>query len=74
MPSANVTLTQVKTGALSTFKTEPNGLYSAPSGEEAFAIKRTISRLIEMRSPAYLGTPHGARAAAPPLAPQPQSG
>jgi hypothetical protein len=31
VPSATVTLTQVKTGAISTFKTEPNGLYNFPS-------------------------------------------
>jgi Carboxypeptidase regulatory-like domain len=31
VPAATVTLTQVKTGAVSTFKTEPDGLYNFPS-------------------------------------------
>jgi len=34
--------------------TEPEGLYRAPSGEAAFAFRRTVSRLIEMRSEQYL--------------------
>lgn len=33
---------------------EPNGLYRAPDGTEAFEFDRTTSRLIEMRSEAYL--------------------
>jgi cell division protein ZapE len=54
--------------------TEPAGLYRATSGDEALAFKRTVSRLIEMRSVAYLGAAHGARGAAEPLAPEHQSG
>ena len=38
---------------------EPAALYAAPSGEESFAFRRTVSRLIEMRSEAYLGAAHG---------------
>ena len=33
---------------------EPNGLYIAADGTEAFEFDRTVSRLIEMRSEAYL--------------------
>ncbi len=38
---------------------EPAALYRASHGEEAFAFRRTVSRLIEMRSEAYLGEAHG---------------
>lgn len=38
---------------------EPQDLYAARQGHEAFEFDRTISRLIEMRSEAYLGLPHG---------------
>nr|WP_244532274.1 cell division protein ZapE [Methylocapsa palsarum] len=38
---------------------EPAGLYPSAEGREAFEFKRTASRLIEMRSTAYLGLPHG---------------
>ena len=38
---------------------EPAALYTAASGEESFAFRRTVSRLIEMRSEAYLGAAHG---------------
>ena len=37
---------------------EPAALYAATSGEESFAFRRTVSRLIEMRSEAYLGAAH----------------
>jgi cell division protein ZapE len=37
----------------------PDALYTAKSGDEAFAFRRTVSRLIEMRSAAYLGAAHG---------------
>jgi cell division protein ZapE len=42
---------------------EPDGLYRAPTGEEAFAFRRTASRLAEMRSEAYLAAPRRARTA-----------
>jgi cell division protein ZapE len=40
-------------------ETEPAGIYTASEGAEAFAFKRAVSRLIEMRSEAYLALPHG---------------
>jgi len=40
---------------------EPDELYPAGDGEEAFAFRRTASRLIEMRSEAYLAAPRGPR-------------
>jgi cell division protein ZapE len=42
---------------------EPDGIYGAPTGEEAFAFRRTASRLIEMRSEAYLAAARPKRAA-----------
>jgi cell division protein ZapE len=38
---------------------EPQSLYLATDGYEANEFKRTASRLIEMRSEAYLAMPHG---------------
>jgi cell division protein ZapE len=38
---------------------EPDDLYRADEGFEAYEFKRTASRLIEMRSEAYLALPHG---------------
>lgn len=38
---------------------EPGTLYPAAEGREAFEFGRTISRLIEMRSDAYMALPHG---------------
>ncbi len=38
---------------------EPDELYRATEGFEAHEFKRTASRLIEMRSQAYLAKPHG---------------
>jgi cell division protein ZapE len=40
---------------------EPAVLYPAEQGNEAFAFRRTVSRLTEMRSEAYLAAPRAAR-------------
>ena len=40
---------------------EPDELYLASDGYEAHEFRRTVSRLIEMRSADYLALPHGAR-------------
>jgi cell division protein ZapE len=39
---------------------EPDGLYAATEGREAFEFQRIASRLVEMRSQAYLSRPHNA--------------
>jgi cell division protein ZapE len=38
---------------------EPGGLYPDGAGELAFAFRRTVSRLMEMRSEGYLSAAHG---------------
>ena len=38
---------------------EPDRLYDAPDGREVFEFRRTVSRLVEMRSEQYLALPHG---------------
>jgi cell division protein ZapE len=37
---------------------EPATLYTASEGKEAFEFRRTVSRLTEMRSSAWLAVPH----------------
>jgi cell division protein ZapE len=48
---------------LASAQAQPDALYRADEGFEAQEFKRTASRLIEMRSQAYLGLPHGPRQA-----------
>jgi cell division protein ZapE len=53
------TLYDAKVKLVASAEAEPTGLYTATDGREAFEFDRTVSRLIEMRSEAYLAEPHG---------------
>ncbi len=48
---------------LASAQAQPDELYCGTEGFEALEFKRTVSRLIEMRSQSYLGLPHGPRQA-----------
>jgi cell division protein ZapE len=52
-------LYEARVKLLASAETEAPDLYRAETGREAFEFDRTVSRLIEMRSDAYLSLPHG---------------
>jgi len=54
------TLYDMNVKLIASAEAEPDALYRADEGFEAQEFKRTASRLIEMRSEAYLARPHGA--------------
>lgn len=53
------TLYEAHVKLVASAEAEPDALYLADHGREAFEFARTVSRLIEMRSQAYLALPHG---------------
>lgn len=53
------TLYEAHVKLVATAQAEPDALYAVNHGREAFEFARTVSRLIEMRSQAYLALPHG---------------
>jgi cell division protein ZapE len=53
------TLYDNRVNLVASAEAEPSLIYVAYEGAEAFAFKRVASRLIEMRSEAYLALPHG---------------
>jgi cell division protein ZapE len=54
------TLYDINVKLIASAEAEPDALYRADEGFEAQEFKRTASRLIEMRSQAFLARPHGA--------------
>jgi cell division protein ZapE len=54
------TLYDMNVKLIASAEAEPDALYRADEGFEAAEFKRTASRLIEVRSQAYLARPHGA--------------